>query len=920
MATDDRLDRAGTDAADLPLPLYRILEEECRALHPDEPAAAGPAAGVETPSDRDRLQAVHHRLDRFGHHALCFSGGGIRSASFALGALQGLAQRRLLEGFDYLSTVSGGGFAGGWLTAWLHHAAGEGDRDAVFRQLRGDGLPSGATEAVPVRRVRLYSRYMSPQLGSLSADTWTIVATMLRNVLLNWMVLLPLVAAGLLVPHAYLEAVQYFDQPLQPGAALPVGTGVLLTASLGLLLTSLAFVVIDLPSYGNGRKTQAQFLGWCLGPLCLGTLGLTVFWAVDVVQPSLAWMTGAAVAASVTTWVLFGLVAGTRRFRPRTWLAAALSAPIGAAGIWALVTWPFGTGVALGPLYCTAALPLALGVFALMAVVFVALASADHTEADLEWHARHLAWILIAIVAWLATTSLVFYAPDVFRAIQDFLRAHWGISDLHSTGLLGGAASALGAGVAYLLRQPQEPAATRPSRVRAAALGLAAPTFAVLLLGGLAWINVVAVGRLYALGVLRWLRLTPAGDGPDATTGAEVIAVGAALVLVGLVMARFVPVNRFSLHGMYRDRLVRAFLGASRPEGARRPDPFTGFDPRDNVPMHALGHSRPLHVVNMTLNIVAEKGLATQFRKAESFTLTPLHSGSARLDAYRPTREYADERAGGNPVGISLGTALAISGAAASPNMGSRSSPPLTFLMTMFNARLGVWLGNPGAAGRATWRRSEPGLGVGPMLRELFGRTTDRNPYVYLSDGGHFENLGLWEMVLRRCRGILVSDAGCDPQYAFADLATAVRSIRIDLGVPIVFDDGIPIDGARQGRGNPHFAVGRIQYSAVDGPLAEDGVLIYVKATLSGNEPVDVANYATQCPAFPHESTANQWFSEAQFESYRMLGLASIASIAPDFDGRGGLKGFFEAARQPAPPRRLPPVHLSALHHEHHAP
>jgi hypothetical protein len=149
-------------------------------------------------------------------------------------------------------------------------------------------------------------------------------------------------------------------------------------------------------------------------------------------------------------------------------------------------------------------------------------------------------------------------------------------------------------------------------------------------------------------------------------------------------------------------------------------------------------------------------------------------------------------------------------------------------------------------------------------------------------------------MVMRRCRWILVSDAGADPRYTFADLANAVRLIRVDLGVPIVFNKGIAIGGNGQG---PHFAVGRIQYSAIDGTLADDdGVLIYMKATLSGDEPIDVKNYARQCQDFPHESTADQWFTEAQFESYRMLGFTSIASIAPDFNGQEGLRGFFEAA------------------------
>jgi len=114
------------------------------------------------------------------------------------------------------------------------------------------------------------------------------------------------------------------------------------------------------------------------------------------------------------------------------------------------------------------------------------------------------------------------------------------------------------------------------------------------------------------------------------------------------------------------------------------------------------------------------------------------------------------------------------------------SAPPLDL------ARLGAWLGNPGRAGAKTFDRSAPVQNVKPILDEMFGLTTDVSPYVYLSDGGHFENLALYEMVLRRCRFIVVSDAGADPSGTFDDLGNAVRKIRVDLGIPIEFVDGVP--------------------------------------------------------------------------------------------------------------------------------
>ncbi len=168
-------------------------------------------------------------------------------------------------------------------------------------------------------------------------------------------------------------------------------------------------------------------------------------------------------------------------------------------------------------------------------------------------------------------------------------------------------------------------------------------------------------------------------------------------------------------------------------------------------------------------------------------------------------------------------------------------------------------------------------------MRELLGLTTDTNPYVYLSDGGHFENLGLWSMVVRRCGIIIVSDAGCDPDYTFADLSNALRRIRIDLGIPIDFGE-MNMSKAGQGDGNAHAVLGTIRYSAVDGPGAPDGLLLYVKATLSGDESVDIRNFAALHPAFPHDPTGNQFFDEDRFESYRALGYHSVMSVAGELE------------------------------------
>jgi hypothetical protein len=227
---------------------------------------------------------------------------------------------------------------------------------------------------------------------------------------------------------------------------------------------------------------------------------------------------------------------------------------------------------------------------------------------------------------------------------------------------------------------------------------------------------------------------------------------------------------------------------------------------------------------------------------------------------------------------MSLGTAMAISGAAASPNMGYHSSPIVTLILALFNVRLGWWLGNPARANRTgvhgvpIYGRDGPVWGAAPLISECFGQTKRDSRYVYLSDGGHFENLGLYEMVRRRCRRIVVSDAGCDPQNMFADLGNAIRKIRVDLGIDIKLESmnlhprtDVYVPGAD--RAGFYCGVGRILY-----PEGEPGTLIYLKPGLYGGEPQDVLNYASENMLFPHEPTSDQWFSESQFESYRRLG------------------------------------------------
>ena len=193
------------------------------------------------------------------------------------------------------------------------------------------------------------------------------------------------------------------------------------------------------------------------------------------------------------------------------------------------------------------------------------------------------------------------------------------------------------------------------------------------------------------------------------------------------------------------------------------------------------------------------------------------------------------------------------------------------------------------------------------LLREVFGLTDKKSGFVYLSDGGHFENLGIYELVRRRCRYIIACDAGADPRYGFEDLGNAIRKCRTDLGVEIDLDvRQIAAVDAQHYNGAP-CAVGSIRYSEED-----IGTILYIKASRRAGVPSDVVHYASQNAAFPHESTADQFFSESQFESYRRLGhflageiFGASRAVTPKRRGRG-----------PAFPRAVRT--LVSAEHRHH--
>jgi hypothetical protein len=872
----------GSTGDQAPIALHEILEAEYTSLHGPLPDSHY----KDNQTAEDRLKAIYRRIHALPKKrtAICISGGGIRSATFGLGVLQGFARANLLDKFHYLSTVSGGGYIGSWLTSWIHHSGN--DPSLVANEL--SKLPASTTlpEPKPLRHLRDYSSYLSPRLGLLSADTWTLVAVYLRNLMLNWLVLIPLLAGALMAPRLYAAVIRNFNtRDLAPTDFWMIAL-LVVAALLGAL--AIGYIGFNRPSTSKNNHGQSSFLWWCLLPLTLSAALVTIFWAgitrTKGTEFSIWYFLIFGVGINLVGFTLWAIVTrGKKRAVVLELLAVLVAGAVAGCLLWLASSAHFlflsGGQIKLAAYVCFA-LPLVLSIYTVSGMLYVGLISFITDDDDREWLSRSDAWVLVVIFGWSAIGALVLYGPIGLGKAQEWVLSIGSVSGLISI-LAGRSPSTKGS----------DKAAEKPgigSLVMSKALIIAAPLFIVFSLTVLTLADTELM-RLFYLD--HFVPVDPQQIGVDYYSHLDTVfrarfwpdaSIAAALVGLSSLTALFVNINRFSLHAMYRNRLIRAYLGASNLNP--NPNKFTGFDRNDNLAMHTLwpgDTSLPkrntlLHVVNMTLNLVSGSNLAWQERKAVSFTSTALHSGTWCL-GYRDSRDYGD--------GISLGTAMAISGAAASPNMGYHSSAVLSFIMTLFNARLGWWLGNPGPAGQKTFAKNGPFWALKPLIAEVFGLTDDQHSYVYLSDGGHFENLALYEMVRRRCHLIVVSDGGCDKECRFDDLGNAIRKIRIDMGIPIDFkkiDIFARSDDATQNLEGKYFAVGEIKYSNVDGP-GTDGYLLYIKPSFYGREPRDVFEYAKNNPDFPHQTTADQFFNESQFESYRALGLYVFEQLSANW-------------------------------------
>jgi len=898
----------------------------------------------------------------FNYHlrGICFSGGGIRSATFSLGILQGLARLDLFRQFDYLSTVSGGGYLHQCIATWIHRESFGRVNEALNPIPNQPGTPHPRTQpAEPLNWLRRYSNYLTPRKGLFSGDTWTMVAVWVRNTGLNLIVLISAFLSALLIPHLLLLASQmsllrwgWFS-----GRSMSAGIAVWgLMAVAAALLSSLVMKVNErfsqAGSAGSGQILLRVLLPVAMVAICISPStylaarsavpievhanGSTQIFARVPGKPQ----TGAASCALKTVsrepltcrvrlgWThhpaleqvvgcpkaglnyavigfiagVFVLVLGITRvwFRRDVWsllgawrrvgrVVSSLVIAVLCAVLAVLLVWGVELATFLGFFFCAADHPRYMGAvlvpLLLLAVPFlcseiaIGLIGRQIDDAQREWLARLRALSFLCGLGWLLLGGFCFLGPWVFDQIAKYAvgsYAVWG-SWLVTT-------------VASLVSGKSNRTTGGPSDDKSASTKL------------MQWVAMIGppvfiVGMFVLLAKFVFVIVAAMSSAAGAVEFADLRNVAGLLAGTTSVMLLFgwrVDINDFSMHGFYRDRLARCYSGAARSAPTpgskiREPNNFTGFDPRDRelrlmelLPKRFSGerYEGPFPIICSTLNLTGGQELAYQERQGASFALTPLYCGysagwtasrnaRAQVNRFVPTPKYVytGKKKMNEATGISLVTATAISGAALNPNDGYNTNPAVAFLMTLFNVRLGWWLRNPGLQWIHGGKPSSPRFGLYHLLSELTAKVDDTHGYINLSDGGHFDDMGLYELVRRRCRLIVICDGECDADLSFDGLTQGIRKSRLDFGAEIQLDR---ISDLQSTAANQfHVVTGRVTYAEHPGM---PGIVIYIKTSITGNEPADVHGYKHAHPSFPQQSTVDQWFTESQFESYRRLG------------------------------------------------
>lgn len=706
---------------------------------------------------------------------LALSGGGIRSATFCLGLLRGLATNQLLRRIKYMSTVSGGGYIGATL-GLLAQKHGIEEAERILAQ----------PDSMLLRWLRRHGRYVAP---SGARDYGMAFATYVRSLIaihVDIGALAMLLAITVVFPHALVENFPFEDMPRY----ITFWGSIWWPLALAWLSSATVILVLAYFLAAGSWLSVAERGKWCWRATVL------LRWSNKVGLVMLA--------VGVLDWCSWNLMLSVSHQGVSAFFGALMSSLI--------------------------ALTLGLVRFYSERVAQVA----QRQDGVFPWMALvNLVGILllfVVLVCWVALVQWLVFAPTLSELLQ--------------------------------------------FNCPASVLNFNCPVW---------WIEKTDLERLawVALPICLWMILS-------------YFNVGAA--------------NASSLQSMYRARLARAYLGAANSERVEKPglvlggpigterfgklvdDPVSDDDRvLEEYFRGILNNDKkcgPAHLINICINHTRETGRERVNIDRKGLPLT-LSSDDRDWNGNNEVFERLKEK--------TLASWIAISGAAASPGAGSLTSPGWAALLFFAGVRLGYWFDAgvdyfpKGAKQKPTRFVGRINLLLQEMLAEFYG---EKQRHWYLSDGGHFENTGVYPLLKRRVEIIVVADCGADPRYAMADLDNLIRKARIDFGVEIEFCSSVqaremlalevpekwktlcvlsPEELANNmtARG---VMMARVTYPSTGNMPTGYGLLVVVKPNLHKALDLDVRAYASENPDFPQQSTADQFFDEAQWESYQRLG------------------------------------------------
>ncbi len=830
--------------------------------------------------------ALEREIDmvRSSATALCLSGGGIRSATIGLGVLQAMAKHNLLRHVDYLSTVSGGGYIGTALTWWLskgpyeevgetrreHEEArqaieaigkngdvGIGEKNFPFGtsgpRSEGPRDPESRKQARRLDYLRAHGNYMIPG-GGIGG------VALLAVVLRGW-----IISAALWFTPMFLlmYALAYFDM-----------------------------------SYVVRFKAQEDF--------------------IDILQPLLAGggIFGFLIMAITGAVMYLRRVTNIDPTRVDIWPEAVFGSAfaIGVAFIW----WWYGAepvkaeeapdaainGIEI-LLFAGGMCAVAFATVSLLYALLTPNGDPPRLRVFRPYQSRRLfeEWSnpFLTVTAFLVALGSIEYVIE--GLVPSNAPKAGGGAGIGTFSILGGLFAAAGSqwdGLKSKLEGLGVKMAELPFTIMAIIASM-------LLLYGMTLISYDVATRLAVFMAqpehkMAWLPFAVA-------------------FVVFIISWSMFDLNLISIHRVYRDRLMEAFMPSDAKAAAGKPGRANGDGDRfllqdalalaplevvddaeliwrrkDDQPMPRAGRLGPYPLINANVVMINAEEPRRRFRGGDSFVLSPYFCGS-NATGYTLTSGFDDRH-------LTMATAMAISGAAANPNTGASGFGPtrqraVSAVMTLLNLRLGLWVKHPVKEGgkRRTWPKVfDPGLRT---LIPGIGVYHEDSKWQEITDGGHFAQLGLYELVRRRCRLIVCVDAGQDPDYTFNDLIIELRRIEQDFGVSCQFanEHGGSMRPCNPGGGfsagltlcAAPYAVGTLSYpDATKGGhgrkhhKAMSGTLIYLKSSLFEELPLEVLGYARSNPGFPHQSTADQFFDEVQFEAYRQMGWAMATRMIDD--------------------------------------